>query len=197
MVSFEVVSLFTNIPLEETIDVACKYSPMTNIPEDKLRQLLLLCTKNVQFTFNGQIYRQVDGVAMGSPLDPILSDIFLSSPENKLDNVIQTTHLYVRYLDDTFLLCRNQNQTKHLLQFSSPKYSITMEEEHFYRLSFLDVSILGKDSKFIRSIHHKDTWMGQYIPFASFNRFNSKKDSYEIYSSGHIAYALRKQFNKR
>ena len=82
MVSFDVVSLFTNIPLEETIDIVCRYSARINIPEDKFRQLLLLCTKKVQFTFNGQTYRQLDGVAMWSPLCPILADIFLSSLEN-------------------------------------------------------------------------------------------------------------------
>ena len=173
---------------------------MINIPEDNLHQLLLLCTKNVQFTFNGQIYRQVDGVAMKSPLNPILADIFLSSLKNKLDGVIQDTYLYVRYVDDTFLLCRNKNQAKQLLQiFNSvhPNMKFTMEEEHSNRLSFLDVSILRKDSKFIRSINHKDTWTVQYIPFASFCLIQYKKGSYETYSSGHIVYALKKLFSKR
>ena len=177
MVSFDVVSLFTNIPLEETIDIVCKYSAMINIPEDKLCQLLLLCTKNVQFTFNGQIYRQVIGVAMGSPLGPILADIFLSLLENKLNGVIQDTHLYVRYVNDTFLLCRNKNQAKQLPQIFDlvrPNMKFTMEEEHSNRLSFVDVSIPWKDSKFIRSINHKDTWMGQYIPLVSFCPIQTK-----------------------
>ena len=73
----------------------------------------------------------------------------------------------------------------------------TIEEEHFNRMSFLGVSILRKDSKFIRSINYKHTWTGQYIPFASFCPIQLEKvDSYEIYSSGHIAYALKKQFNR-
>ena len=42
-----------------------------------MRDLLLLCTKNVHFSYNGDIYRQVDGVAMGSPLDPVLAGIFM------------------------------------------------------------------------------------------------------------------------
>ena len=95
---------------------------MINIPEDKLRQLLLLCTKNVQFTFNGQIFRQVDGVAMGSPLGPILADIFLSSLENKLDGVIQDTYLYVRYMMTPFFFVgiriKQNNCYKCLIQFT-------------------------------------------------------------------------------
>jgi len=40
----------------------------TNIPRDQVKQLLILCTKNVHFTFDGKTYIQKDGVAMGSPL---------------------------------------------------------------------------------------------------------------------------------
>ena len=49
-----------------------------------MKELLLLCTKNVHFTFNGQIYIQVDGVAMGSPLAPLLADIFMIELERSL-----------------------------------------------------------------------------------------------------------------
>ena len=81
---------------------------------------------------------------MGSPLSAILGNVFLSSLESKLDGVIQDTYIYVRYVDDTFLLCRNKNQAKQLLQmFHSvhPNMKFTMEEENSNRLSFLDDSI--------------------------------------------------------
>ena len=42
-----------------------------------MRELILLCNKNVHFTFNGETFTQVDGVAMGSPLAPILAGIFM------------------------------------------------------------------------------------------------------------------------
>ena len=42
-----------------------------------MRDLLLLCTKNVHFSYNGHIYIQEDGVAMGSPLGPVLAGIFM------------------------------------------------------------------------------------------------------------------------
>ena len=108
MVPFDVVSLFTNIPLEETIDIVCNYASLTNIPRRKLQELLLLCTKNVQFCFNTTIYKQIDGMAMGSPLGPVLADILLSELECKLDHAIQETKLYVRYVDDTLFICKNE-----------------------------------------------------------------------------------------
>ena len=47
-----------------------------------MRDLILLCTKNVHFTFNNDIYKQTDGVALGSPLGPVLAGIIMAELEN-------------------------------------------------------------------------------------------------------------------
>ena len=47
-----------------------------------MRDLILFCTKNVHFTFNNDIYKQTDGVALGSPLDPVLAGIIMVELEN-------------------------------------------------------------------------------------------------------------------
>ena len=117
----------------------------------------------MQFVFNGSFYRQVDGVAMGSPLGPVLADIFLSHIENKLDEAIKGTYLYVRYDDDTFILCKSEDHANELLElFNSihPNIKFTMEQENCKQLHFLHLNILQKDDTFIRSIHHKNTWTG-------------------------------------
>ena len=82
MVSFDVVSLFTITSLDQTIDIIIKricYNKETNtdVPKKEMRELLYLCTKNAHFTLNNKTYLQVDGVAMGSPLDPVLANIFM------------------------------------------------------------------------------------------------------------------------
>ena len=82
LVSFDVTSLFTNVPLEYTIDITLRkiYDDKlinTDIPKKEMKELLLLCTKNVHFTFEGITYQQLDGVAMGSPLGPVLAGIFM------------------------------------------------------------------------------------------------------------------------
>ena len=73
MVSFDVKSLFTNVPLDRTINIILKriYDQaelQTFLTRSELKEMLLLCTKKVHFTFNGRTYIQTDGVAMGSPL---------------------------------------------------------------------------------------------------------------------------------
>ena len=49
-----------------------------------MKELLLLCTKNVHFTFKNDIYQQCDGVAMRSPLRPVINGIFMVELERTL-----------------------------------------------------------------------------------------------------------------
>ena len=82
MSSFDVASLFTNIPLIETVTFLCKCIENEHLniglSTGDLKELILRCTLSFEFRFNNTIYRQIDGVAMDSPLGPILADIFMS-----------------------------------------------------------------------------------------------------------------------
>ena len=66
-----------------------------------MKELLLLCTKNAHFTFNGQIYIQVDGVAMGSSLAPLLADILMIELERSLIPNLQKITFWRHYVNDT------------------------------------------------------------------------------------------------
>ena len=88
MANLDVDSLFNNILLDETIDIYTdslykddKNSP--KIPMDVFRNLLTVATKQSFFMFNNKFYKQIDGVAMGSPLGSALTSIFMCSFENK------------------------------------------------------------------------------------------------------------------
>ena len=176
MFSFDVTSLFTNVPLHETIDIICHYVSIHNhafpIPSDILKQLLLLCTYNIQFTFNGKPYRQIDGVAMGSPLGPLLADVFMASIEERLEQKINKLPLYRRYVDDILLICDDQTEADSLLaEFNSlhSNLRLTSEQESDNSISFLDILITRKEDGFIkRSVYRKSTWTGQYLNFYSF-----------------------------
>ena len=69
MVSFDIVSLLINVPLEETIEVIIKHiydksGINTDIPNKEMRKLLYLFTKNAHFTLNNKTYIQLDVVIM-------------------------------------------------------------------------------------------------------------------------------------
>ena len=89
MASFDIKSLFTNIPLNETIDIFVELlfdssMPLpTNIDRAGMKSLLNIAAKESYFLFNQRVYHQIDGVAMGSPLGPTFTNIFLSFHEKK------------------------------------------------------------------------------------------------------------------
>ena len=79
-ISYDVKSLFTKIPLNETIDIAIDLTFINN-PTFKLnwteRKLLFnIGTAETRFLFHGKYYDQIDGASMGSPLAPILAKSF-------------------------------------------------------------------------------------------------------------------------
>ena len=76
LVSFDVKSLFTNVPLTEFFDFL--RDEFANypfpIPLDDIIDLLKLCLCNLNFTFNDEFYEQKFGCAMGNPVSPIVSN---------------------------------------------------------------------------------------------------------------------------
>ena len=87
LVSYDVTSLFTNIPLQKAIDTAINlifnHNPNLNITKKELKKLFLFATSQTHFIFNSKFYKQIDGVAMGSPLAPVLANIFMGFHEYK------------------------------------------------------------------------------------------------------------------
>ena len=80
LVSYDVSSLFTNVPLGETIDILARKAFENNCFNDTydlnltrtdLVDLLHVATKGQLFQFDGALYEQTDGVAMRSPLGPL------------------------------------------------------------------------------------------------------------------------------
>ena len=76
MCSLDVSSLFTNVPLEETLNICLdklySLADPPALPRVVLRKLLEFATKKSHFLFDGKYYDQIDDVAMGSPLGPVL-----------------------------------------------------------------------------------------------------------------------------
>ena len=84
MISFDVSSLFTIVPLDFTIDLTLKRTYETKISRKDMKNLLSLCTKNVHFTFGNNIYQQKHGVAMEFPIGAVLAGIFMVDLERTL-----------------------------------------------------------------------------------------------------------------
>ena len=83
LVSYDVCSLFTSIPLSETIAVELIFQnkPNLKISKNELQQLFKFATSSTHFLFKGNFYDQIDGVSMGSPLGLVLANLFIGYHE--------------------------------------------------------------------------------------------------------------------
>ena len=116
-ISFDVESLFTNVPIKRTVDLILKriYTDKlvsTNLKKRTLKKLILdTCTKTA-FSFNNKLYQQKDGVSMGSSLGPVLANIIMTEIEDVVIKSLiinSTIKLYTRFVDDTSLLIKLDN----------------------------------------------------------------------------------------
>ena len=103
---YDITSLFTSIPPQETIDIAINLifnrNPNLSITKKELKKLFLFATSQTHFIFNGKYYNQIDGVAMGSPLALILANICMGFYESTWLNEynLNKPKFYLSYVDD-------------------------------------------------------------------------------------------------
>ena len=131
------------------------------------------------FSFNNTMYRQTDSIAMGSPLGPVLANIFVGYNENKLFDFSVKPQFYKRYVDDTFAIFENEAEWDkffNILNSLNPALKFTSEKEESESLAFLDVKIQKSDIKFITSVYRKPSFTGQYLRWDSFGPSKRKKN---------------------
>ena len=119
MVSFEVTSLFTAIP----VDRACEFirnklnkdktlKHRTKLSIDDIIKLLRFTLSNSYFNYNNQTYKQIHGCAMGSPVSPIVANLCMEEIEELAHN--QSTlppKKWFRFVDDIFSIIKRHMLT--------------------------------------------------------------------------------------
>jgi len=177
MVSFDVESLFTNIPTLETIEIilnrAFKHSEIFHQMNRKtLKNLLIICTQKSHFQFNGNYYDQIDGVAMGSPLGPLFANIFMDEFEQNHMQKLKDLGVknWMRFVDDVFSVIENKSCSNNILEFMNSQHKnikFTIEMEKNNKIPFLDTSVTRKETGFTTTIYHKPTFTGVYLNWTS------------------------------
>ena len=106
LISFDVASFFTNLPLEETINTAIhtifENYPNVKLTRKELQKLIKIEKSEIHFIFNNEIDDQIDSVSVGSPLAPILANLFMGYHEKDWIEKAQVAKptFYKRYVDD-------------------------------------------------------------------------------------------------
>lgn len=175
-VSFDVISLFTNVPLDllEQIlnDRWDDISVHTDIPKKEFFQLLNFTIRDCnQFIYKDTMYKQLEGVPMGLPLSPILADIVM---EHVLDKALNSLNFKlkscVKYVDDLFLVIpkKRLQETINIFNSINPKIQFTHEMEQNNILPFLDVLVIhNPDGSLLFDWYTKPTSSGRLLNYFS------------------------------
>ena len=180
---FDVSSLFTMVMLDYKIDLKLKryYSDQeieTKISRKDMKNLLSLCTKNVHFTFGNNIYQQKDGVAMESPLGPVLTEIFMVHLERTLMPALEKfMKPWRRYVSDTITNIKPHFVTvvSGILNKFHQNINFTYEVEHTGKISFLDVLLMRCNRKLEVPVFRKETNNDIYLHLRTFAPMKWKK----------------------
>lgn len=177
MVSFDVESLFTNVPTTETIEIILDLAFDGNhvfhgFKRDELQRLLTICTQESHFQFDGNYYDQVDGVAMGSPLGPLFANVFMANFENKHMDKLNELGIvqWWRYVDDVFATMESAKESNTILEYLNaqhPNIRFTIEHETKDKIPFLDTSVVRRNDRYNTTIYRKKTFTGVYLNWNS------------------------------
>ena len=123
-----------------------------------MSDLVLLSTKNVHFSYNGDIYTQADSVAMDSPLGPVLAGIFMVELERTiLPTLKEHMSPWKRYVDDTISYIKEESIEHVLSKWNGYHENIefTYEIEKDGKLLVIDILVIRKDYEVEKTVYSK------------------------------------------
>jgi len=174
LVSFDVVSLYTNVPLDLAMNSLSErwtyIQGYTLISRNEFLSAVRFVLTSTYFLFNKNIYKQTHGTPMGSPLSPIIADLVMQDLENSCLNSIDC-HLtfYYRYVDDIVMAAPNNKIDLIFNTFNKyhERLNFTIERERDKSISFLDLQLTVVDNTIKIDWYHKKTYSGRLLSFHS------------------------------
>ena len=164
MISFDVSSLYTNVPVMEAIDVCTNllYSGNYELPpvdRETFVKLAQISSCNILMSTHDGYYRQVDGLAMGAPPAPHFANGWLS----QFDPIIKgNAKIFSRYMDDILRNIKRGSLQQKLDEINSlhPNLKFTCEREEDGKIAFLDMKIINCQGKLSSTWYNKPTDTG-------------------------------------
>ena len=183
MISLDIQQLFTSVPVDEVLNFIERKIDTgeiaTLIPKQNFMRLLEICVKNNVFEFDNQFYKQKEGLSMGSPISPVLANLFMEYVESELlPNVRNKPVLWIRYVDDIFALIKNESDHEDLLNnlnSLSSTIKFTCELQNNNKLAFLDCLVTHRSDEFLYEIYRKSSHCGTYLHYYSAHPKHVKK----------------------
>ena len=174
MRSCDVTALFTSVPVEKAISVIRQrlmndesLPDRTSLSPDDIAALLTLCLKCTYFTFRGHFYLQIHCAPMGSPVSPIVCNIYMEEFENHALATHDDTHTKQK-VEHTESFSQHLNSLDQDIKFNS-------EGEENDALAFLDtLTCKQADGSVKVKVFRKATHTDQYPKFQSYQPLQHK-----------------------
>ena len=176
LVSFDVSDLFTNIPVPVALQVInSKISTCTNftnvckIPTEKFIKLLEFTLTNCILCFNKKFYKQLQSAAMGSPISPVIANIYMEHFEPLAIPTSPTLIKWCfRYVDDIHSATRKDqvNKLQEYLSSINPPIKFTTELPGMNWLPFLDTLTKLTPNSIESTVYRKPTQTYRYLDYS-------------------------------
>ena len=184
LVSFDVSTLFTSIQVPVALQVTnSKISTCTNftnickIPIEKFIKFLEFTLTNCIFCFNMKFYKQLQSAAMGSPVSPVIANIYMEYFESL--SILSSPTLikwWFRYVDDVHGATRKDqvNQLQEHLSSIDPHIKFTIELPGTDGLPFLDNLSKATPNSIESTVYRKPTHTDRYLDYNSNHPISAK-----------------------
>ena len=179
LVSFDVVSLYTNVPVKESIQVCAdllfdKYKIGLPVDKDTFIQLAMISSCDVVMLTPAGYYKQIDGLAMGSPCAPLLANGWLSQYDNRIRD---DAKIFFRYMDDIFREIKESQYDTKLAEINTfhDNLSFTGEKECNGILPALDTKLMNNEGTLSATWYTKPTDTGLVMNYHALAPMKYKK----------------------
>ena len=177
--SYDVKALFTSVPIQPAINIIKKLlnedeqlQQRTSMTVNNITCLLEFCLKSTYFTFQGKHYEQLEEAAMGSPIRPIVANLYMENFEVETINTApHNPYLWKRYVDDTCTVIKSSYRSEFLEHSNSINEHIQFTSEDQREdesMPFFDILIIpNEDGSLSTTVYRKPTHTDLYLQWDS------------------------------
>ena len=142
-------------------------------------ELLEFCLCNIYFLFQGQFYEQTQGASIGSPVSPVVANLYREFfDERALTSAVNPPRWQKRYVDDTFVILKQSHREEFLQHINSvdPSIQFTTEEaKQDGSMPFLDTLVTPQeDGTLTTRVYRKSTYTDLYLQWDSHHNLACK-----------------------